>query len=478
MSAMSNALTRTVWNAIGGNENVVDAVSFVGAGGLPSAYPVTDFASAAIATAALSILELLGKRSGRPLSATVDRRLSSFWFGSSIRPVGWRLPPPWDPIAGDYRTRDGWIRLHTNALHHRAAAERVLGTHADKDAMARTIEETPTDWGGKHVIAGFGFEIRSLGAWKNLVEAGQGTPRALTMLQYPDVGLLAQIDEFLHSASIPFNTVKTTSVMTSSEAQQLIAKCDGQMVVDTTSLTKPLIYMLVSQALSIRNEVWVLHTCAAEYYPPESDLAAAVELFERKEFPAAFKKLDELIAGEKGPYTSVPIGVQRQDPSQPSLMAAFVSLKHDRVVRLLEEAPVEVVAAISPVHSAGPDTNRSKAARYMAEYLVQRYTGEVYGVPSLAHDEAYELLVKLHRQYCLSDGYNFEIALTGTKMHTVAAGMFASIATPSSVYYSKPTRFDPERFTKGTGVTRLLHLKRIELVPSLPEQTLKEASPN
>src|SRR6266481_7963416 len=78
MSALSNALTRTAWNAIGGNENAVDAVSFGGAGGLPSAYPVTDFASAAIATAALSIIELLRKRSGQPPSATVD---SWFRFG-------------------------------------------------------------------------------------------------------------------------------------------------------------------------------------------------------------------------------------------------------------------------------------------------------------------------------------------------------------------------------------------------------------
>ena len=80
MSAMSNAVTRIAWNAIGGDDNAVDAVSFVGAGGLPSAYPVTDFASAAIATAALAIIELLGKRNGQPPSATVDRRLSSFWF--------------------------------------------------------------------------------------------------------------------------------------------------------------------------------------------------------------------------------------------------------------------------------------------------------------------------------------------------------------------------------------------------------------
>ena len=67
MSAVSNALTRTARNAIGGNENAVDAVSFVGTGGLPSAYPVTDFASAAIATAALSIPMLAVGLSGLTL---------------------------------------------------------------------------------------------------------------------------------------------------------------------------------------------------------------------------------------------------------------------------------------------------------------------------------------------------------------------------------------------------------------------------
>ena len=167
MSAMSNALTRTAWNAIGGDDNAVGAVSFVGTGGLPSAYLVTDFACAAFATAALTILELLGKRSGQPLSATVDRRLSSFWFGSSIRPVGWQLPPPWDPIAGDYRTRDGWIRVHTNAPHHRASAERVLGAHADKGAMARTVAGWTKGDLEKAIVeaGGCAAEMRTVNEW-------------------------------------------------------------------------------------------------------------------------------------------------------------------------------------------------------------------------------------------------------------------------------------------------------------------------
>ncbi|ROL73025.1 acyl-CoA transferase [Pseudomonas protegens] len=110
-----------------------------GQGALPSAFAVTDLASASIAASGQAVAELLYNQTGRLPEVSVDRRLASFWFASSIRPQGWSLPSPWDPIAGDYATRDGWIRLHTNAPHHRAAAERVLGAASERSAMAAQV---------------------------------------------------------------------------------------------------------------------------------------------------------------------------------------------------------------------------------------------------------------------------------------------------------------------------------------------------
>jgi crotonobetainyl-CoA:carnitine CoA-transferase CaiB-like acyl-CoA transferase len=49
------------------------------------------------------------------------------------------VPPPWDPIAGDYPAADGWIRLHTNAPHHRKAALAVLGAAADRTEVVRRV---------------------------------------------------------------------------------------------------------------------------------------------------------------------------------------------------------------------------------------------------------------------------------------------------------------------------------------------------
>jgi hypothetical protein len=128
----------------------------------------TDLASASIAAASLAVAEFTSLRTGTMPTVDVDRRLASFWFRSSIRPVGWSLAAPWDPIAGDYATRDGWIRLHTNAPHHRAAAERVLGNHADREAMSEAVKGwTKTELESAIVEAGgCAAEMRSVDEWR------------------------------------------------------------------------------------------------------------------------------------------------------------------------------------------------------------------------------------------------------------------------------------------------------------------------
>lgn len=127
-------------------------VTITGEATLVSAYPVSDLATASVATAGAAAAELLtalgltasgATASGATDAAApvveVDRGLADAWFGVALTPVGWALPSPWDPIAGDYRALDGWIRLHTNAPHHRAAALRVLGVDSERDHVAAAV---------------------------------------------------------------------------------------------------------------------------------------------------------------------------------------------------------------------------------------------------------------------------------------------------------------------------------------------------
>jgi hypothetical protein len=162
------ALTRAAWTALGGDGAAADAIAFPAGGALPSAFPVTDFAAATMAAAALAIAELLAASGARPESIAIDRRLASLWFASSLRPIGWKVPAPWDPIAGDYRARDGWIRLHTNVPRHRAAAERVLGRRGmDKDGVTQAVAGWAKAELESAIVAagGCAAEMRSVAEW-------------------------------------------------------------------------------------------------------------------------------------------------------------------------------------------------------------------------------------------------------------------------------------------------------------------------
>lgn len=114
-------------------------VTFEGAGDLPSAFAVSDFAAAAVAAAGIGVADVLTAFGGCVPALRVDRCLASRWFASSIAPRGWPLPPVWDAIAGDYAAADGWIKLHTNAPHHRAAALKVLDCAAEREAVAAAV---------------------------------------------------------------------------------------------------------------------------------------------------------------------------------------------------------------------------------------------------------------------------------------------------------------------------------------------------
>ncbi len=97
---------------------------FTESGALPSAFAVTDLASASLAAVGQAVAELRRQQTGESPGVSVDRRLASFWFASSLRPIGWSLPAPWDPIAGDYATADGMAKRV--ALWNKGELEQVV----------------------------------------------------------------------------------------------------------------------------------------------------------------------------------------------------------------------------------------------------------------------------------------------------------------------------------------------------------------
>jgi hypothetical protein len=111
---------------------------------LASRYDVTSLATDAVAAATQAAADLLSARTSEPaMAVAVDRVAACAAFAGErlFRPDGWQLPPVWDPIAGDYPAANGWIRLHTNYAHHRAAVLQTLALPAevDRDAVAAAV---------------------------------------------------------------------------------------------------------------------------------------------------------------------------------------------------------------------------------------------------------------------------------------------------------------------------------------------------
>ncbi len=166
-------MLKEILSALAQPPELLTHVSTVGEGELPSVYAVTDLAVASISAAALSVANLIAQRQDSVPAVQVDRVSASRWFARSLQPIGWELPPTWDSVAGDYQTRDGWIKLHTNAPHHRAAALCALDLSATdtgltRQRVAQVVHTLKASELEQEIISqgGCAAEMRSTEAWQ------------------------------------------------------------------------------------------------------------------------------------------------------------------------------------------------------------------------------------------------------------------------------------------------------------------------
>ncbi len=170
---MDSPLAASLWQqmqqGLRGRDAAWPLPAFVDRATFSSAFAVSELAATSIGLATQAAAALIA--TSRPeLSppVTVNVRLASRWFQQSFHPLNRAAPAMWDAFAGDYRSRDGWIRLHTNAVHHRLAMERVLGAHADRVALAQQVQQWQASELEQAVIdaGGCAAEMRSAAAWQ------------------------------------------------------------------------------------------------------------------------------------------------------------------------------------------------------------------------------------------------------------------------------------------------------------------------
>ncbi|MFN0027860.1 MAG: CoA transferase [Acidimicrobiales bacterium] len=162
---------------------------------LPSVFRVDVAAGAAVAALSAAVAQLARHRTDgapgpapAPGAVTVNGRAAQIAFRSEryLRVDGQPPADPWAALSGDYRTADGWIRVHANFAHHATAAATALGVAApvQRPALEAALRSVPSVEAESAIVAagGVAAALRSLDAWSR---SGQ----ALADRAYPVVRL-------------------------------------------------------------------------------------------------------------------------------------------------------------------------------------------------------------------------------------------------------------------------------------------------
>lgn len=135
---------------------------------LPAWFEVSELAALSIGTAASALSRLHKSMTGQPVNATLNQRNSNLWFGMTLKPLNFQLPDLWDSIAGNYKTKDGWIRLHTNAPHHKRSALSILNCEEKRDSVAKVVNLYPAEALETAIVeaGGCAAQMRSIDEWQ------------------------------------------------------------------------------------------------------------------------------------------------------------------------------------------------------------------------------------------------------------------------------------------------------------------------
>lgn len=298
------------------------------------------------------------------------------------------------------------------------------------------------------IVLGLGFEERTLESARTLLDRLR--PERALLVRYKEPGHGRDIEALVRERVANVSVVDYTDFLEDGGAF-----IDGPLMVDVTGLAKPALFGTVRRALRRDGRLWVAHTLAEIHYPLSQEIDAVFEAERDHDAYAQLQAQDRVWSGEDGPYTFEKLLATDADDSRRRLLCASASPKHQRLLSLVDEREFDRIELIAP----DADTPRSRLARLAADIAIRgAESAEVVRIGSNDLTGALEHLARLYQRWYVRGGFDFELALTGSKMHAVAFAAASASLKVSQCWYVRPHGFDPNRFTHGVGEQRYFHM--------------------
>lgn len=294
------------------------------------------------------------------------------------------------------------------------------------------------------LITGRGFEERTLASTRRILDSF--VPQRTVLVTYPLDGFGLEITERLRETE-----TKVETVASGDRLSLPLADPGGLGVVDTTGLSKPFIYDAVRALLRRDGRVVVVHTDAEHHYPLNEDVEARLSAAPTDDY-AMLEACHDILTGEKRPYHFVPLHHDDVDDGRRRVLFASSSAKHERLFSLLWEREFDQVEILVPPENSP----RARLARLAARVAARDFHScEMREVASDNPEAALLAVCNAYKEFYALSNCNFEVGMTGSKLHAVAIAAASCALKFSQVWYVRPDEFDTHRFTAGVGRTRV-----------------------
>jgi hypothetical protein len=199
------------------------------------------------------------------------------------------------------------------------------------------------------------------------------------------------------------------------------------------------------------------YTEAKLYYPLDEEIDKLLKKYESDDQTHFLESLASILKGEQGPYKMIPMLPKEINPSSRRVLIAFSSAKHERLYSLLDEREYDKIHIIVP----NENTPRNKLAKIAAEVAVRKFNhAEINEFGSNSLQDLMEYLSLQYQNYFVNQNFSFEIAITGSKLQTVATAAICAVYKVNQCWYLQPFEWDANRFTKGSSETSIYEISK------------------
>ena len=292
------------------------------------------------------------------------------------------------------------------------------------------------------ILLGLGFEELCEKSASNCFE--RLSPRTAKLIEY---NLSGRTDAIRNTVLRRLSDVEICKADAQSFFEKgAVASC---RLVDISGLAKPIIYRSIKQALQLEGFVYLAFTEPEVTSPKDEDLAKILKAQEQQEF--VVDSLRQIVGSEFPPYHSVEVDGMESDATRSRSLLAFSSSSHERLVHLVSENNYNHADLITST----ADSSHAKIAAMLAKAAAREAeSSEIIEVDLMDPRQILKIIEQSYTQKYLDSGMNFEIGLTGGKLDTVASAAFCSRYPVNKVWYVKPNKFDPDKFSQGAKETR------------------------